>query len=253
MANHSSDLIDQKDPMFSNKVAAAVLSAGLIFAGLPILVNTFVGGGHGGGHHGGDHHGDVDPNNLLGHAVPIEVQLSAAPTEEKVYDLGALMAEASVAAGEKASAVCKSCHTFEKGGANGTGPNLWGIVDRPVASVSGFSYSGALVAYGGTWNWNSLDNYLKNSQSYIPGTSMAQKIRKDPKRANMLAYLGSLSDAPVAYPEPLPPVEEAAATEEAMVTEDEAPVEVPAMEMNEAVVEAVDAVDPSELEEAPTE
>ena len=96
--------------------------------------------------------------------------------------------------------MCKSCHTFDKGGAQGTGPNLWDVVGRGVASVDGFRYSSALTGAGGDWTYERLDAYLQNSQAYVPGTAMVQRVGKAEHRADIIAYLRSLSDAPAPLP-----------------------------------------------------
>lgn len=193
-----------KDPLLSNKIAGAILAALLLIFGLPQLTAAIFGGGH----HGGGHDEEL---HLAYCCVELETS-TAAVTEEAPADLGTLLATASVSGGERRAALCKSCHTFEEGGANGTGPNLWNVVNRPVAGVSGFNYSSALREFGGEWSYERLDGYLKDSQEYVPGTAMVQRFRKDDQRADLLAYLGSLSANPVAYPEPVV-VEEAVETE----------------------------------------
>jgi len=190
-----------QDPLFGNKVAAAILVALLIFFGLPQLASALLGGG---GHHGGGH---AEELHL---AYPIDYKVASGPVEkEEKKSLGEMMASATIGVGERRIALCKSCHTFEQGGANGTGPNLWNIVGRQVASVPGFKYSNALKELGGVWTYDRLDQYLKDSQGFVPGTAMVQRFNKDDQRADMLLYLRSLSDNPV----PLPQLEPANAAE----------------------------------------
>ena len=81
--------------------------------------------------------------------------------------------------------------------------NLWNIVNREVGGVAGFNYSGALTEFGGVWTYERLNEYIKDSQSYVPGTGMAQRVGRDDQRADILAYLGSLSANPVAFPAPV--------------------------------------------------
>lgn len=201
-----------KDPLFGNKIAAAILTTLLLAFGLPIVITTLT---KVFSHHG---HGEFDPENPF-HLAYIPAQVDIGPAEPgnapaEVADLGTLLAAADVSRGERASGLCGSCHSFDEGGANGIGPNLWNIVGRQVAGVSGFGYSSALQGFGGEWSYDRLDAYLENSQEYVPGTQMAQKINKPAKRADILAYLGSLSNDPVPFPEPAAPAEEEQAASE---------------------------------------
>ena len=194
------------DPLLGNKIAAAGLAALLLVFGLPQLTAAIFGGGH---------HGKAGGELHLAYGGDIELVSEGAAAEvEAPVDLGTLMAEASVSAGERRAALCKSCHTFEEGGAQGTGPNLWDIVNRPLAGVAGFNYTNALQDAGGVWTYERLNDYIRNSQEYIPGTAMVQRFPRDAQRADILAYLGSLSANPAPYPAPAvveAVVEEAAA------------------------------------------
>ena len=60
---------------------------------------------------------------------------TAAPAAEAPPDWGTVLPTADVAAGEAVFAKCKSCHTIDAGGANGTGPNLYGVVGRKPGSA----------------------------------------------------------------------------------------------------------------------
>ena len=79
----------------------------------------------------------------------------------------------TAAMGEQVFRRCVACHTVEKGGSNGIGPNLHGVVSAPVASKPDFSYSGAMKAKGGVWDETALDAYLKAPMKDVPGTRMA--------------------------------------------------------------------------------
>ena len=185
---------DQKgDPLLANKIIGAALAALLLVFGLPQLANALFGGGH----HGGD-----DELHLAYCCVELESASHGGGNDKPAFDLGAALAAADPAAGQRRSAICASCHSFEKGGPTGTGPNLWDIVGRDVAGVSGFGYTGALEGAGGQWTYERLDAYLKDSQGYIPGTAMVQRFPQDDRRVQILAYLSTLSDNPVPFPAP---------------------------------------------------
>lgn len=158
-------------------------------------------------------------------------------TVEEGPDLATLLAAADPSRGEGGARACASCHTFVEGGANGTGPNLWNIVGRPVASHEGFTrYSSALQEYGGNWTFERLDAFLQSPRNTVPGTGMSfGGIRRDTQRADMLAYLRTLSN----NPEPLPTAAPAAAPAE---EDHSAPMEDHGAAMDEATDAADDAV-----------
>ena len=129
----------------------------------------------------------------------------AAPAPEQPIE--ALLASASVERGQQIAKQCQACHTFEKGGPNRVGPNLWGIVDRPRASHPGFNYSASMKAKGGNWTFDELNKFLSHPQGYIPGTAMTfAGLSRETQRADVIDYLHTLADNPV----PLPKAAEAA-------------------------------------------
>jgi cytochrome c len=206
-----------KDPLFGNKLAAAILIVLLLAVGLPVVVNTFSELAK----HVAHHEEEAPYPGGLVYAPFDFASIGTAGGEEEgpAFDLGTVFLTASVEQGARAAAICSSCHSFDRGGPHGTGPNLWEIVGRPVAAIPGYAYSGALRDLGGEWTYEKLNAYLENSQGYVPGTQMAQKIRKDDKRVNILAYLGSLSDSPVPYPDPVAAPEPTAEGEESAMDE----------------------------------
>lgn len=126
-----------------------------------------------------------------------------APEAPAIGDEGvaALLAAADVAAGAKLSKKCKACHGFDKDGKNKVGPNLWDIVGNAIAGVEGYKYSGALTDMGGEWTYDNLDAFLTKPKTFAPGTKMSFSGLKSPEdRANLIAFLRSLSD----NPKPLP-------------------------------------------------
>jgi cytochrome c len=112
-----------------------------------------------------------------------------------------LLATASVEKGASAAKKCLACHDFTKGGPNKVGPNLYGVVGRERASHEGFTYTAAMKSKPGKWTIQDLDQYLMSPRSMVPGTSMAfAGITKGPERADLLAYLNTLSDSPAPLP-----------------------------------------------------
>ena len=103
-------------------------------------------------------------------------------------------------AGEKVFAKCTACHTIEQGGANGIGPNLWGIMGKPVgSSVAGFAYSSALAEKGGSWDWDTMSAWLKSPAAFASGTKMSfAGLSKIEDRAAVSLYMNSMgSNLPV--------------------------------------------------------
>ena len=114
-----------------------------------------------------------------------------------------LLAAADPAAGEKIFKKCTACHSGDKGGANKVGPNLWGIVGRAVAAHEGFGYSAPLKAFaeGGAWDYEKLSAFIAAPKAYVKGTAMGfAGLKKPEERANLIAYLRTLADSPVALP-----------------------------------------------------
>lgn len=121
-------------------------------------------------------------------------------------DLGTLLASADAAAGEKVFAKCTACHTINQGGANGIGPNLYGVFGTTIgAHAPGFAYSSALADHGGQWNWETMNEWLKSPRAFASGTKMSFAGLSSPEdRANVMEYLAANGGAP-AKPAPAAP------------------------------------------------
>jgi cytochrome c len=129
----------------------------------------------------------------------------AQPVEEPLPDFGTVLPKADVAKGKDISARCEQCHDLSKGGPDKIGPNLWGIVDRPRASRSSFSYSSAMSSSHAPWTYTNLFRYLKSPQEIVPGTKMSfAGLPSAQDRIDLIAYLRTLSDSPSPIPPPGP-------------------------------------------------
>ena len=144
-----------------------------------------------------------------GYDIAVKGEGAGEPAAAKAPEqpIETLLAMASVEKGQATAKQCQACHTFEKGGPNRVGPNLWGVVGRPRASESGFSYSAAMKAKGGTWTFDELNKFLTNPRGYITGTNMTfAGLARDTQRADVIGFLRTQSDSPL----PLPKAAEAA-------------------------------------------
>ena len=172
-----------------NKWAAAILVAGLGYMTINVGIDEFM---------------HRAPSETVAYPVPMteSTVVAATVTEEApVASLGALLAAADVGSGKKIAKKCSACHNFDKGGKNKVGPNLWDIVGRDMGQVAGFKYSDALAGMGGKWDYATLDSFLAKPKAMVPGTKMSfAGIKKPAGRADLIAFLRSLSDSPPPLP-----------------------------------------------------
>ena len=157
--------------------------------------------------------------------------------EEGVADAGPslamLLASADIAKGESVYAKCVSCHTINPGGANGIGPNLYGVMGTKIGThVPGYAYSSALSGHGGIWDFENMDAWLKSPRAFASGTKMSfAGLSRPEERANVIAYMnaqGSNLPLPVVEASAAAPADEEAAGGEAEPAADGATV--PALE-----------------------
>nr|WP_272212762.1 cytochrome c family protein [Marinicella sp. W31]MDC2878678.1 cytochrome c family protein [Marinicella sp. W31] len=137
-------------------------------------------------------------------AVP-ESDASGAPVKVEETPISVLLASADAGAGERVFKRCQACHTDTEGGPNKVGPNLWDLVNRPIASHEGFSYSAAMKDFsdGGEkhWTYENLDVFIKAPKKDVPGTAMGfAGLSDDQDRADLIAYLSTMSNNPVPFP-----------------------------------------------------
>jgi len=177
------------DPLLMNKIAGAILSATLL-----AIVTGFIA------------HLIYQPETLAKPAYAIAAAVpapaaAAAKAPAGPEPVGGLLAGADAAAGKSGAKKCVACHSFKKGGPKKVGPNLWNMVGAKQAGVSGYKYSGAFKGLAGSWSYAELNKFLFKPKAYVKGTKMSfAGLKKAKDRANMIAYLRSLSD----NPKPLP-------------------------------------------------
>ena len=183
-----------------NKIAAAVLTAGVIAMSSGFIAKLLM-------------HPKALEENVYVVAVEAGDDDAGDQEEPGLESILPLLAAADLEAGAKVARKCTACHTFEQGGADKIGPNLWDSVNRQVASVEGFGYSGALEERAGeVWSYDNLNAFLADPKGWAPGTKMSfAGLRKVGDRASLVAYMRSLSDDPV----PLPSEEDLAALQPA--------------------------------------
>ena len=129
---------------------------------------------------------------------PAQAQAKA-PTAKQSFE--SLLATASAERGTQIAKQCAVCHNVQKGQGPKVGPDLYGVIGRKVASMPGFNYSTALKAKGGTWTFDALNPWLTNPRADVPGTAMMfAGLSNEKQRADVIAYLNTLSD----HPQPLP-------------------------------------------------
>ena len=176
-----------------NKIIASILVAIIIFVIIGFVGNFIV---------------KINYNESLVKAYKIDLPetsadltMQKATTDEMVESVSSLLASASLEKGEKSFKKCGACHNYKKGSKSKIGPNLWDLINRPKASVSGFAYSKSLSEYGGKWTFEELNEFLYKPKKYISGTKMNFAGLKDVKdRANLILWLKQQSDNPIPLP-----------------------------------------------------
>lgn len=172
-----------------NKIAGAVLATGLLVLGLKNFSSELF---------------KTEAPEKAGFAIAAAEAPTADAATAAATPLPVLLAKADVGKGTAGAKACAACHNFTKGGPNKVGPHLWDVVGRKMGAAEGFAYSDGFKAKGDKpWDLDMLDAWLKAPKEYIPGTKMAfGGIHNEQDRANVIAYLNSLADAPQPLPKP---------------------------------------------------
>jgi cytochrome c len=169
----------------NNTIAGWVLGAGIVALGAGILTSELF---------------HVERPEKMGYPIEgvVEEGAGGGAAEQPIE---ALLASADPANGEKVFAKCAACHSINQGGANGVGPNLYGIMGQPHGAKPGFAYSAALKGKPGNWDWTNMSEWLKSPRKYAEGTKMTFAGLSNAKdRADVIAYLNQQSASPLPLP-----------------------------------------------------
>ncbi len=173
------------DTMTSTKIIGALCGTLLIF----LLANWASESLY---HVGAEGEGGEETEAEYAYVIETEEDGGAEMADVEVEDFGAILAAADIDKGAKVFSKCKACHKLEDG-VNSTGPTLFGVVGRDVASVGGFSYTAVLTELAGDWTPEALNGFLENPKSFAAGTKMSfSGLKKINDRANLIAYLGTI-------------------------------------------------------------
>ncbi len=123
---------------------------------------------------------------------PVEGAAEAGGGAAAAVPIATLLASADVTKGAEVFKKCAACHTVNQGGANGIGPNLWGVIGKKHGHLAGFAYSSALTGVAGNWDFDAMNAWLTSPRKYAPGTKMTfAGLGSAEDRANVIAYLNS--------------------------------------------------------------
>ncbi len=230
-----------------NKILGAALATALVIIGVQQVTGAIY---------------HTETPEKMGYFVDAPEEAAGGPAEVVLPpDWGTVLPAADLAAGEAAFARCQACHNAAAGGADGIGPNLFGVVGGPVMHRGGFAYSDAMSAHKAeapTWGYDQLDQFITAPARYVPGTKMSfAGIRDQQTRINLIAWLRAQGSGGFAIPAPDParqpgaaaPAEGAAPTEGAAATEASAPAAEGAVP---ATTQATPAAPPAATSAAPT-
>jgi cytochrome c len=177
-----------------NKILGAALATAFVIIGLQQVTGAI--------------YATAKPEKM-GYFIDAPEEAAGGPAEVILPpDWGTVLPTADLAAGEAAFARCQACHTATSGGADGIGPNLFGVVGGPVMHRPGFAYSDAMASHKAeapTWGYDELDQFITAPARYVPGTKMSfAGIRDQNTRVNLIAWLRSQGSGGYAVPAPDP-------------------------------------------------
>ena len=188
-----------------NKIAASLVLVTLALVLIGMLGNALVEPGDGRG--AGVAQGPVKPaaetktETAATVAPPPAKTAAPAAPDASLQPVTALLASANEANGRKLFKKCSVCHSAGEGQKNKIGPNLWNIINARVANRPGYRYSAAMKAMNENWTFETLDAFLADPKGAVKGTKMGfSGIKRAGDRADLIAYLRSLSEFPVPLP-----------------------------------------------------
>ena len=172
--------------LFVNKVMGALLASGLGFIMINKFSNVVM-------------KPDVPKPENFAYSLAIEAPKQQVEAVDIPFPSPTWLEARNAEKGAKVFKKCKSCHTIDAGGKDGTGPHLWNILGRPIGGVTGFSYSDGMKTKGGVWGYEELDAFLTKPKNYITKTKMSfNGLKKETDRAAVIEYMRLAADAPIA-------------------------------------------------------
>tara|TARA_Y100000590_G_C15473310_1_gene921058 strand:- start:378 stop:905 length:528 start_codon:yes stop_codon:yes gene_type:complete len=169
-----------------NKIIAAILVVFVVVFGISKISNMIY---------------HVEKPNKSAYVVEANIESASSSNSTTSVDISALLAMGDVGHGEKVFKKCSACHSVKKGGKNKIGPALYNVIGRNMADLEDYKYSKALVAFGKSWSFEVMNNFLIKPTSYIKGTKMAfAGLKKEKDRASVILYMNANSDNPLPLP-----------------------------------------------------
>ena len=171
-----------------NKIIAAVLVTVLIVFGVGKISDIIF---------------HVEAPKVQGYKVEVKLASSSSTksSADSQIDIAALLSMGDIEHGKKVFKKCAACHSIKMNGKNKIGPKLWGVMFRPVGSITDYKYSKALSGYKKEWNWEEINGFLIKPSAWIKGNKMGfAGLKKEKDRASVMLYLNQNSDSPKALP-----------------------------------------------------
>jgi cytochrome c len=170
-----------------NKIIAAVLVTVLLIFGVNKISDIIF---------------HIEDPKVQGYKVEVKLTSSSSESSsEGQVDIAALLSMGDIEHGKKIFKKCAACHSINQGGKNKIGPKLWGIMFRPVGSITDYKYSKALSVYDKEWSWEEINGFLIKPSAWIKGNKMGfAGLKKEKDRSSVILYLNQNSDNPKSLP-----------------------------------------------------